>query len=65
MSGIRQLQLPADLCDAVQQRFGLNFDSTEKILTFVLQELLRDEGIPMDEREREIIERRLKDLGYV
>jgi len=37
----------------------------EQFLTFVLQELLRDDVAQMDQAEQRIIEERLKDLGYI
>jgi hypothetical protein len=37
----------------------------EQFLTFVLQELLRDDAAQMDQAEQRIIEERLKDLGYI
>lgn len=62
---LRQLLLPCDLCDAAEQRFAARFSSVEELLTFVLQELLRDEARNMDQSEQQMIEQRLKDLGYV
>lgn len=61
----RTIELSESLCDAAEQRFAARFSSVEELLTFVLQELLRDEARRMDESEQQMIERRLKDLGYV
>jgi hypothetical protein len=63
--GLRDLQLPAELCKSAEERFGAHFDSLEQFLIFVLQELLRDNAAQMDQAEQRIIEERLKDLGYI
>jgi hypothetical protein len=61
----RTISLPADLCDAVEQRFGGRFETVESLLEAVLQELLQDKALQMDEHEQMLIEQRLKALGYV
>ncbi len=61
----RQVSLPGSLCDAAEQKFGKRFTSLDQFLTFVLQELVRDDANQMDEAEQKMIERRLKDLGYL
>ncbi|MBZ5704873.1 MAG: hypothetical protein LAN63_05930 [Acidobacteriia bacterium] len=64
-SELRSLQLPSTLCERAEQRFGARFGSVEQLLTFVLQELLRDDAAQMDQAEQRIVEQRLKDLGYI
>jgi hypothetical protein len=64
-SELRSLQLPSTLCERAEQRFGARFGSVEQLLTFVLQELLRDDAAQMDQSEQRIIEQRLRDLGYM
>ncbi len=59
------MALPTDLCEAVQKKFGKRFDSLEQFLTYILQELARDDAAQIDEAERTMIEQRLKDLGYL
>lgn len=61
----RQVSLPGSLCAAAEQKFGTKFTSLEQFLTFVLQEVVRDDATQMDEAEKKMIERRLKDLGYL
>jgi hypothetical protein len=61
----RQVELPADLCEAAETKFGKRFDSLEQFLTFVLQELVRADASQMDEAEQKMIEQRLRDLGYL
>jgi hypothetical protein len=62
---MREVRLPAELCQAAEQRYGARFGGLKQFLTLVLQELLRDEAAQMDQAEQRIIEERLKDLGYI
>jgi hypothetical protein len=64
-SEVRDVRLPAALCDDAERRFGARFGSLEELLEFVLRELLRDQAVQMDEAEQRVIEQRLKDLGYI
>jgi len=65
MPSLRTVELPAVLCNSVEQRFSGRFGSLESFLTFVLQELVRDDSGRMDEAERRLVEERLKGLGYM
>jgi hypothetical protein len=62
---MRTVQLSSSLCDAAQERFGNRFATVEELLTFLLQELLRDDARKFDHAELSLVERRLKELGYV
>lgn len=62
---VRDLRLPAELCQKAEERFGARYGGLEPFLIFVLQELLRDEAAKMNQAEQETIERRLRDLGYM
>jgi len=65
MTSSRQIHLPNKLCDRIQQRFGAQFENIEQLVTFVLEELLREDPARMDEAEQRTIENRLRDLGYL
>ena len=65
MNTMRNISVPEELCRAAEQRFGSRFASVEELVTNLLQELLRDDACKMDARELEIIEQRLRGLGYV
>ncbi|MGB9234763.1 MAG: hypothetical protein WCC04_10140 [Terriglobales bacterium] len=65
MTTKRQVNLPEDLCAAAEQRFGAQFPSVELLLEFVLRELLRDDAEKLDQKEKAILEQRLRDLGYL
>lgn len=62
---LREVQLPADLCDEAERRFAAQYGNLEQFLTFLLRELLRDDATKMDEAEQSVIEKRLRDLGYI
>jgi len=62
---LRHVELPSSLCEAAEQKFGARFGSLEQFLTYVLQQLIRDEAARMDQDEQRVIEERLKDLGYM
>jgi hypothetical protein len=64
MSATRTISLPEELCLRAEGKFSARFGSIEDLLTSLLTELLRDDA-PMDEREQQIVEERLKGLGYV
>jgi hypothetical protein len=62
---MREVQLPSELCRAAEERYGSRLQTVEELLTFVLQEVLRDDAMQMDRDEQRMIEERLKDLGYI
>lgn len=65
MSTKRQISLPEELCASAEQRFRTQFPNLESFLEFVLRELLRDDAEKLDEKEKAILEQRLRDLGYM
>jgi len=65
MDEMRNVALPEQLCRAAEERFSHRFGSLEEFLTAALNELLRDDALKMDKREQQIVEERLKALGYV
>ncbi len=65
MTEYRELKLPEDLCAAAEKYAAGRFDTVEHLVSFLLQEILKNEGIKFDRAEEEMIEQRLKDLGYI
>ncbi len=65
MNSIRNISVPEDLCQAAEQRFIGRIASIDELVANILRELLRDDVVSMDEKEIEIIEERLRGLGYV
>ena len=66
MNSWRELRLPSELCEKVEEQIrGSQFATLEEFLTFVLRELASRNSSALDEQERQMIERRLRDLGYM
>ena len=61
----RTVQLPDALCADAEKWLAGRFESLEALISFLLQEIVKDEGSKLDQREEEIIQQRLKDLGYI
>jgi hypothetical protein len=61
----REVRLPAELCAAAEQKFARRFTNVGELLAFILGELLRGDTAQLDQAEQNIIEERLRDLGYI
>ncbi len=61
----REVRLPADLCEAAERQFGAQFPTLDELLVFVLQELVRNDSRKLDKSDQQMIEDRLRDLGYL
>jgi hypothetical protein len=65
MTEMRELRLPADLCESAEKQFGQRFATVEELLVFILRDLLNDDAARFDQAEEKLIEDRLRDLGYI
>jgi hypothetical protein len=65
MSEMRDIQLPADLCSAAEDKFSRTFASLEELLIFILRDLVRDQSVKLDQAEQQLVQERLKALGYL
>jgi hypothetical protein len=65
MPPTRQITLPEELCAAAEQRFGGRFGGVESFLEFVLRELVNNDAVALDKSEQAVLEKRLRDLGYL
>jgi hypothetical protein len=65
MSQFRTINLPEDVCAAAEKSLTGRFDSLEALLSFLLQEMAKDDARKFDQAEEQIIEQRLRDLGYI
>ena len=65
MAESRIVQLPADLCEAAEKKFGHLFGGLDELLTFILRDLAIDDAVEADQAEERMIEDRLKQLGYL
>jgi len=65
MAEDRQIRLPAELCARAEKKFGHQFANLEALLAFVLSQLTDERATQMDLAEQELIEARLRELGYL
>jgi hypothetical protein len=65
MAAKRQISLPEELCKSAEEQFGSHFAGVESLLEFVLGELLRQDAEILDKTEQAMLEKRLRDLGYL
>jgi hypothetical protein len=65
MSAKRQISLPEELCASAERQFGARFGGLEPFLEFVLRELDRNDAEALDKTEQAVLEKRLRDLGYL
>jgi len=65
MSESREIKLPEDLCAAAEKKFAGRFGSVEELVAFLLRELVSGDTVGLDRAEKEAVEQRLKDLGYL
>jgi hypothetical protein len=61
----RDVKIPEDLCLAAESKFTAQFGGLEPWLVHVLKELLKDDATALDRDEQQMLESRLKDLGYM
>jgi hypothetical protein len=65
MTDQRIVRLPEELCAAAEKKFAPTFASVEDLLMFVLRDLLRDDAAQLDAAEQQLVEERLRELGYL
>jgi len=65
MTARRQISLPEELCASAEGEFGARFGGLESFLEFVLRDLVRNDAEALDKAEQAVLEKRLRDLGYL
>ncbi len=65
MTQTRPIHLPEDLCAAAEVKFAGRFATIEDLLILSLRELLSDRAEQADAAEQQMLEQRLRDLGYL
>lgn len=66
MNSWRELRLPTELCEKVEKQIqGSQFATLEEFLTFLLREVASRDSSRLDDQERQAVEQRLRDLGYM
>ena len=62
---LREIRIRDSVYQESLDRFGAQFGSVDKLVEFVLEELLRGDTTAVDESEQQMIRARLRDLGYL
>lgn len=65
MAKFRSVQVPEDLCAQAELWLPGRFDNLEALISFLLREIMKNPGSNLDQQEEEIIQQRLRDLGYI
>jgi hypothetical protein len=65
MTNVRNVSLPEELCRAAELKFGQRFGCLDELIVSLLERLLCEDGSKMDAKELEVVEERLRGLGYV
>lgn len=61
----RSVRLPEEVCEQAEHWLKGRFENLEALVTFALQEIIKDEGGKLDQQEEEMVQQRLRDLGYI
>jgi len=61
----RTVRLPEELCKEAESWLKGRFGSLDELIAFVLHETIKDEGAKLDQQEEEMVQQRLRDLGYI
>ena len=61
----RSIRVPEPLCDKAERWMNGRFESLEALVAFILQEIVDEKGARLDQQEEELVQQRLKDLGYI
>lgn len=59
------MQLSEDLCVAAEHHYRNVFGNIEQLLEAVLTELVHEEPARLDHDEQELVQQRLRELGYL
>jgi hypothetical protein len=65
MTQYRTVRLPEDLCTEAEKWLAERFDNLEALLGFLLQEIVKEDGSKLDRAEEQMVQDRLRDLGYL
>jgi hypothetical protein len=65
MTQSRTIHLPEDLCAQTEKWMAGRFENLEALLVFLLQEIVKDDASRLNQAEEQIVEQRLRELGYI
>jgi hypothetical protein len=61
----RTVRLAEELCKEAEVWLKGRFESLEALITFALRETIKDGDAKLDQQEEEMVQQRLRDLGYI
>jgi hypothetical protein len=61
----REIYIPADLYSAAEKKFCNDFHSVGELVIFLLQEMISRDTVALDQADQQLVEERLRDLGYI
>lgn len=61
----RTVQLPEDLCAKAETWMSGRFTTIEAFIEYLMNEVMRDDADKLDEQEEQMVQQRLRDLGYI
>ena len=65
MNQYRSIRVPEELCQEAENWIKGRFENLEALITFALQELVKADSSRLDRQEEDMIQQRLRDLGYI
>jgi hypothetical protein len=65
MTQYRTIRVPEDLCAKAEKLLPSRFTDLEALITYLLEEVVRDDASKIDQEEEQFLQQRLKDLGYL
>jgi hypothetical protein len=65
MAEYRTIRLPEDLCVDAEKSVGRRFESLEALVGFLLREIVKNDASKLDRAEEQMLQERLRDLGYL
>lgn len=65
LTDYRTIRLPEDQCKEAEKWLAGRFADLETLISFLLQEIVKDDAEELDQVEEELVRQRLKDLGYI
>jgi hypothetical protein len=65
MTETREIRIPSDLYTSAGKKFGNRFQTVDELVVFLLQELISGDTTALDQADQQVIEERLRNLGYI
>jgi len=65
MTQYRMVRLPEDLCVEAEKWLTGRFENLETMVCFLVREMIREDANKLDQAEEQLIQQRLRELGYI